>query len=107
DQLSVRVCARLRRDWVRRPSSEAADTRRAEVFDLAGIARDHLPDAVAAALTVPLATAWHSAPLAPDAYWRGETHRLADRPASLIRVIDELIDLGAEQMLLVSAAPET
>src|SRR5205814_5838766 len=33
-------------------------------------------------------------------------HRLGDRPAGLIRLIDELIDLGAEQILLVSAAPE-
>ena len=44
---------------------------------------------------------------APDTYWRGETHRLGDRAGSLIRVIDELIDLGAEQVVLVSAAPES
>jgi len=42
-----------------------------------------------------------------DGYWRGETHRLCDRPASLIRLIDELIDLGVEQIVLVSAAPES
>src|SRR5258705_473473 len=92
---------------LRRATSDAADARRAEVFDLAGVARDHLPDAVAAALTVPLATAWHTVTFAPDAYWRGETHRLGDRPASLIRLIDELIDLGVEQIVLVSAAPES
>ncbi len=96
-----------RRDLIRRPTSDAADARRAEVFDLAGVARDHLPDAVAAALTVPLATEWHRITFAPDAYWRGETHRLCDRPSSLIRVIDELIDLGVEQIVLVSAAPES
>jgi len=70
-------------------------------------ARDHLPDAVAAALTVPLATDWRRVTFAADAYWRGETHRLCDRPAGLIRLIDELIDLGVEQIVLVSAAPET
>jgi hypothetical protein len=95
-----------RRDLIRRPTSEAAEARRAEVFDLAGVARDHLPDAVAAALTIPLATEWHSVTFAPDAYWRGETHRLCDRPAGLIRLIDELIDLGVEQIVLVSAAPD-
>ena len=96
-----------RRDLIRRPTSDAADARRAEVFDLATVARDHLPDAVAAALTIPLATEWHTVTFAPDAYWRGETHRLCDRPASLIRLIDELIDLGVEQIVLVSAAPES
>ena len=96
-----------RRDLVRRSTSDAADTRRAEVFDLVGIARDHLPDAVAAALSVPLATEWHTVSFAPDAYWRGETHRLGDRPGALIRMIDELIDLDVQQIVLVAASPET
>ena len=106
DLIFALVAENRRRDLVRRPTTGAADTRRAEVFDLAGVARDHLPDAVAAALTIPLATDWHVVTFAPDAYWRGETHRLGDRPAALIRLIDELIDLGVEQILLVSAAPE-
>jgi hypothetical protein len=54
-----------------------------------------------------MATEWHSIAFAPDAYWRGETHRLCDRPASIIRLIDELIELGVEQIVLVSAAPES
>jgi hypothetical protein len=95
-----------RRQLIRRPTSAAADARRAEVFDLAGIARDHLADAVAAALTLPLASSWRTVTFAPDAYWRGETHRLCDRPGALIRLVDELIDLGAEQLILVSAAPQ-
>jgi hypothetical protein len=106
DLLFALVGENRRRDLIRRPTSEAAEARRAEVFDLAGVARDHLPDAVAAALTIPLATDWHRVTFAPDAYWRGETHRLCDRPAGLIRLIDELIDLGVEQIVLVSAAPE-
>ena len=77
------------------------------MFDLAGVAREYLPDAVAAALSVPLATDWRSVTFAPDAYWRGETHRLCDRPGSLVRLVDELIDLGVEQIVLVSAAPES
>jgi len=95
-----------RRGLVRRPTSALADARRAEVFDLAGVAREYLPDAVAAALSIPLATEPHAVTFAPDAYWRGETHRLCDRPAGLIRLIDELIDLGVEQVVLVSSAPE-
>jgi hypothetical protein len=96
-----------RRQLVRRPTSEAAESRKAEVFDLAGVARDYLPDAVAAALSVPMATDWRLVTFAPDAYWRGETHRLCDRAGGLIRVVDELIDLGVEQIILVSAAPES
>ena len=106
DLIFALVAEHRRRDLVRRPTSALADARRAEVFDLAGVAREYLPDAVAAALTVPLATEAHAVTFAADAYWRGETHRLCDRPAGLIRLIDELIDLGVEQVLLVSAAPE-
>jgi hypothetical protein len=96
-----------RRDLVRRPTTEAADARRAEVFDLGGVARDYLAGAVAAALTVPVATEAHAVTFAPDAYWRGETHRLCDRPDSLVRVLDELVDLDVAQVILVSAAPES
>lgn len=100
------VMEERRRALVRRSSTAAADARRAEVFDLAGVARSHLVDAVSAALSLPLATDWHPVTFAADGYWRGETHRLADRPASLIRLVDELIELGVEQIILVSAAPE-
>src|SRR5439155_17672358 len=41
-----------------------------------------------------------------DAYWRGETHRICDRPGSLVRLLEELIDLGVQQIVLVSASPE-
>jgi hypothetical protein len=96
-----------RRDLFRRPTTAAADARRAEVFDLAGVARDYLADAVAAALTVPVASEVHTVTFAPDAYWRGETHRLCDRPGSLVRLLEELADLGVAQIILVSAAPES
>ncbi|OLC52064.1 MAG: hypothetical protein AUH43_01085 [Acidobacteria bacterium 13_1_40CM_65_14] len=107
DLIFALVAEHRRRALIRRSTIDAADTRRAEVFDLAGVARDHIADAVAAALTVPLATEWHTVTFPPDAYWRGETHRLGDRPANLIRIVDELIDLGVEQIVLVSAAPES
>ena len=107
DLVFALVAEPRRRDLIRRSTSEAAQNRRAEVFDLTGVARDYLPDAVAAALSVPLATDWRSVTFAPNGYWRGETHRLCDRPGSLIRVIDELIDLGVEQIVLASAAPES
>jgi hypothetical protein len=96
-----------RRDLLRRARSEDAEARRAAVLDLAGIGRDHLPDAVAGALTVPLASSFHAIHFSPDGYWRGERHRLADRPSALGRVVAELSDLHVEQIVLVSSAPES
>jgi hypothetical protein len=95
-----------RRGLIKRSTSEAADARRAEVFDLSGVARDYLADAVAGALSVPMATEPHILQFAPEAYWRGEAHRLCDRGGSLARILDELADLGVEQAIVVSAAPE-
>ena len=104
---SAGVATRRRRELIRRATTEAAEARRAEVFDLAGVDRQHLADAVAAALTLPIATDWHQATFNPAGYWRGETHRLTDRPASLVRLIDEIIELGVEQIVLVTAAPQS
>lgn len=96
-----------RRDLLRRTSSRESDARRAEVLDLAGIARDYLPDGVAAALTVPMVTDFHMIQFPPETYWRGERHRLSDRPGGLERVVEELAALNVEQIVLVSAAPES
>ena len=106
DLVFALVSESRRRGLVRRATIQATETRRAEVLDLSGLAREHLSDAVSAALTVPLATEFHSIRFAPDAYWRGETHRLCDRPASLHRVLEELTGLGVEQVVLVSSAPD-
>jgi hypothetical protein len=95
-----------RRDLVRRATAAGGEERRAEVVDLAGPGRDHLIDAVAGSLTIPLMTEPHAMTFAADTYWRGETHRVCDRPAGLIRLIDELIDLGVRQIVLVAATPE-
>jgi hypothetical protein len=107
DLVFAMVEERRRRDLVRRPLTQEAESRRAEVFDLAGIARDHLVDAIAASLTVPVATDLHDIHFAPEAYWRGETHRLCDRPGSLERLLQELADLEVEQIVLVTDAPES
>jgi hypothetical protein len=83
------------------------EERRSSVFDLGGLARDHLVDVLCGALSVPLATEPHPIQFAADSYWRGETHRVCDRPAALSRVLEELGRLGAEQVILVSSAAES
>ncbi|MQA31178.1 MAG: hypothetical protein GEU82_15315 [Luteitalea sp.] len=107
DLVFALVSEARRRDLLRRATIPATQGRQAEVLDLSGLARDHLPDAVGAALTVPVATDLHLIRFAPDAYWRGETHRLCDRPGCLERVVEEVAALGVEQVVLVSSAPES
>jgi hypothetical protein len=77
----------------------------ADKVDLAGAGRDHALDALAAALSLPLATDPHIITFAPEAYWRGESHRVADRPSAAARVLEEVAAAGVEQVIVVSAAP--
>ena len=85
-------------------AGDPAGTRRGETFDLAGVARDHALDALAAALAPPLAVDPHVVRFSPEGPWRGEAHRLCDRPDALSRMIEETGYAGAEQVILVSAA---
>jgi hypothetical protein len=78
------------------------DGRSLEAFDLAGVSRDHVFDALAAALAVPLATEPHLVTFPPEGPWRGETHRLCDRPESLTRLIEEAAVAGAEQVIVIA-----
>jgi hypothetical protein len=89
-----------RREFMaRRPGRE----RMAEALDLAGLGRDHAIDLVAGALGVPLGTDPHLVTFGADTYWRGETHRLADRPGAVARLLEELYSAGVSQVVLVSA----
>jgi hypothetical protein len=77
--------------------------RRAEVLDLAGTGRDQVFDVLAGALTLPSACEPHLMTYASDSYWRGETHRVCDRPGSLARLLEELSAAGVSQVIVVSA----
>jgi hypothetical protein len=83
----------------RRPGRE----RMAEALDLSGLGRDHAIDLIAAALCVPLGTDPYQVTFGANTYWRGETHRLADRPAAVARLLEELYAAGTSQVLVVSA----
>jgi hypothetical protein len=86
------------------PPPTALGARRAEAFDLAGLARDHLVDVLHASLSVAGLTEPMIVRFATDSYWRGEAHRIVDRPAALSRLLEEAAAAGAEQVILVSAA---
>jgi hypothetical protein len=98
----------LVRDPFRRPlfpAPGAPSERGPEAFDLAGLARDRLVDVLSAALDVTGLTETPRIGFPADTYWRGEIHRLTDRPASLARLLEEAAAAGAEQAIVVSAAP--
>ena len=79
--------------------------REGETIDLAGVQRDAIVTVLEAALSVPLVTVPARLVYPADSYWRGETHRLVDRPGCLLHLIDEAAAAGAEQAIIVSAAP--
>ena len=87
--------------FLRRVGKE--DDRPLETVDLAGAARRHAVDALASALSVPALTPPHLVTFTPDGPWRGETHRVCDRPDGVTRLLEEVARAGAEQVVLVSA----
>ena len=88
------------------PPPGGVSTRRAEAHDLASGTGAFTADALAAALSIPGVTDPRLVRFAHDSYWRGETHRITDRPGCLARLIEEAAAAGAEQMVLVAATPE-
>jgi hypothetical protein len=90
-----------RAEYFARPGSDTSRAR--EVLDLAGPARAHVIDALAGALTVaPLCEAAQIA-FAAESPWRGESHRLVDRPGAVQRLLEEVYRAGARQVIVVGA----
>jgi hypothetical protein len=99
----------LVRDPFRRalfPPPGALSARRAEAHDLASGTQAFTSDVLAAALTVPGVCEARLVRFAAESYWRGETHRLIDRPGSIGRLLEEAAAAGAEQIVIVTAAAD-
>jgi hypothetical protein len=77
--------------------------RRSEVLDLSGVSREHAIDVIGAGLTPSLLCDPHLMTFAPDSFWRGETHRLCDRPGSISRLLEEVAEAGVSQVIIVTA----
>jgi hypothetical protein len=77
--------------------------RRSEVVDLGGVGRDHALDVVLGAITPPLWCEPHRVTFAHESYWRGETHRVCDRPGIVSRLLEEVAAAGASQVILATA----
>jgi hypothetical protein len=80
--------------------------RRGEAIDLGGVGRDHACDALAGALRVPVLTAPHGLRFSPESFWRGETHRLCERPGAAPRLLAEALRAGVQQAIVVATEPE-
>lgn len=99
----------LVRDPFRRalfPPPGGVSSRRAEAHDLGSGMHAFVADVLAAALSLPGVSDPRLMRFSPDAYWRGETHRLTDRPAAFGRLLEEAAAAGAEQVVVVAATPE-
>jgi hypothetical protein len=79
--------------------------REAEIVDWAGPQRGLLVDFLQASLRLPFVSPAHVAEFPADSYWRGERHRLSDRPGLPSRLVEEAASAGVEQIILVSATP--
>lgn len=86
------------------PTVGSAIARGSEAFDLAGVGRTHAIDVLSASLALPFGTEPHLVSFAADGPWRGETHRVCDRPGSLTRVLEEVAAAGAEQVIILSGS---
>jgi hypothetical protein len=94
------------RDGFHRGEDEGGRGDRAlDVVDLAGAGRDHVVDALGAALAVPGACEPHRLAFAQESAWRGETHRVCDRPGAATRLLDEVAAAGATQVILATGGP--
>jgi hypothetical protein len=79
--------------------------RRLEIFDLADSGREYGFDIVNGALTPPFACDPALIRFSPDSAWRGETHRLCDRPGLVGRLLEEVAAAGVTQVVIVTGVP--
>ncbi len=76
-----------------------------DLVDLTGPQRETLASFLLGSLRLPIATEPVILEFSAESYWRGERHRVCDRPELAARLVDELARLGVEQIILVSPAP--
>ncbi len=99
DMAAALLAEPYRRPFFLRRLGDDGDERHLETMDLAGSARRHVVDLLDASLRIPLATSPHLMRFPRGSVWRGETHRMCDRPESTARLLEEVAHAGAEQVI--------
>ena len=94
------------REFFMARTSRQNGQRSLETFNLSGVAREHVIDVLAGALSVPVLTEPHLVNFASDSQWRGEAHRLRGRPEAIARLLEEVANAGVEQVIVVSASAD-
>ena len=89
--------------YIESASNTSEGSRQLEIVDLSQTPRRHAMDALLAALSVPVFTEPHFVRYSAESVWRGETHRLCDRPDGLPRLLEEVARAGVQQVIIVSA----
>jgi hypothetical protein len=84
---------------------EAGGPREAEYIDFTGPDRDLLANLVVGAVRLPVASPPELVTFPAESYWRGESHRVCDRPELAVRLVEEIAAAGVEQVVLVAAVP--
>jgi hypothetical protein len=84
-------------------AARAARDREADILDLSAPPRRHVVDLVSASLTPPVLAEPHTIQFAAEGHWRGETHRVCDRPGIIHRLLEEVAAAGVTQVVVVSA----
>jgi|SRR5688572_2804059 hypothetical protein len=84
-------------------AARAERDRDADILDLSLQSRSHIVDLVAASLTPPVLAEPHAIRFAAEGHWRGETHRVCDRPGIIHRLLEEVAAAGVTQLIVVSA----
>ena len=94
------------RFFARRLGAEGAQ-RYLETMDPCGDTGCDAADMLAASLCLPIVTDAHSVRFSEEGRWRGELHQLCDRPGATVRLLEEVANAGAEQVIIVTALPES
>lgn len=87
------------------PAAGNTGPRRADAFDLSTPGRADLLHVLHGALSPAALTEPALVRFPTDSYWRGEVHRLVDRPSCLGRLLEEVAAAGVEQVIIVAATP--
>ena len=106
DLVSALLAEPYRGAFFRPRVDEEEGRRQLEALDLAGAARHQAIELLSAALSMPVVTDPHLLRFPAGSAWRGEAHRLCDRPESTVRLLEEVAHAGAEQVVLVTACAE-
>jgi hypothetical protein len=86
----------------RRPGGPA---REGETVDFTGPLRETVVGFLMGALRPPVVAPPAVMEFPAASYWRGERHRLCDRPELATRLVDEMAAIGVEQVIVISPAP--